>query len=415
LIDLTNFIREGDTILVGQGSAEPRSLVEALIAQRNALRGVTVFVGSSFTGLLKPEHADALRLIGLGGLGESVQLAKAGVLDVVPVHLGSMAQLITSGAIHVDVVLAQVSTPNVDGLHSFGLVADFLPAAISVARVTLAEVNPHVPFTGGHPLVRSDQIAATVFDDRPLITVPQRSATSTDAAIAKHVAALIPNNVTLQVGIGATPDGVLSRLVDRRGLGLHAGVLTDAILGLIECGAVDNAHKEVDRGVTVTGSLFGTERFYKWADHNAQLRVCPVSYTHDARVLATFESLYSVNGAIEVDLTGQINAETMGGVYAGTIGGGPVFARAAMMSPQGRSIITLPSSTRGGAVTRIVPRIPDGAVTTPRSDADVVVTEHGVAHLRGASISERMKRLIAIADPRHRDDLERFAFAERKS
>jgi acyl-CoA hydrolase len=414
LIDLTKFIREGDTILVGQGTAEPRSLVEALITQRHELRGVKVFVGSSFTGLLKAEHADAIRFVGLGGVGESSHLTRAGVLDVMPVHLGAMAQLITSGALRVDVAFMQLSTANSEGHHSHGLVADFLPAAVSVARVTLAEVNSHVPFTTGHSLVRADQLGAVIVDDRPLITVTQRLRTATDVAIARHVAELIPDNATLQIGIGATPDSVLSLLTDRRGLGVHAGLITDAIFDLVECGAVDNSHKEIDRGVSVTGSMFGTERLYRWADQNPALRVCPVSYTHDARVLASLETFHAVNGAIEVDLTGQVNAEVMGGVHAGTIGGGPAFARAAMMSSQGRSIVTLPSSTKGGAVTRIVSQLPDGAVTTSRADADIVVTEHGVAHLRGASISERMNRLIAIADPNHRDDLERFARAERK-
>jgi acyl-CoA hydrolase len=312
------------------------------------------------------------------------------------------------------VAFVQLSTANVEGEHSLGLVADFTPAAISVARVTLAEVNPHVPFTTGHSLVHTDQVDAFVADDRPLITVTQRNPTEVDSVIAAHVAELIPDNVTLQVGIGATPDSVLAMLVDRRGLGVHAGLITDAIFDLVACGALDNSHKEIDRGVCVTGSMFGTERLYRWADQNSALRVCPVSYTHDARVLASLETFHAVNGAIEVDLTGQVNAEVMGGMHAGTIGGGPAFARAAMMSPKGRSIVTLPSSTKGGTVTRIVPRIPDGAVTTSRADADVVVTEHGVAHLRGATISERMKRLIAVADPSHRDDLERFAYAERK-
>ncbi len=414
MIDLTKFIRKGDTILVGQGTAEPRSLIEALIEQRHQLPGVKVFVGSSFTGLLKPEHADAIRFVGLGGVGESVHLTRAGVLDVVPVHLGAMAQLIASSALRVDVAFVQLSTANAEGFHSLGLVADFLPAAVSVARVTLAEVNPHVPFTTGHTLVSADQLAAVIADDRPLITVTQRGATVTDATIARHVAELIPDNVTLQIGIGATPDSVLSLLSDRRGLGVHAGLITDAVFDLVDCGALDNSHKEIDRGVSVTGSMFGTERLYRWANDNPNLRVCPVSYTHDARVLASFETFHAVNGAIEVDLTGQVNAEVMSGTHAGTIGGGPAFARAAMMSPKGRSIVTLPSSTKGGTVTRIVPRLPDGAVTTSRADVDVVVTEHGVAHLRGASISERMKRLIAIADPNHRVELERFAHAERK-
>ena len=200
---------------------------------------------------------------------------------------------------------------------------------------------------------------------------------------------------------------MLARLRDRRDLGIHSGLMSDSLLDLIEAGAVTNARKEIDRGVTVAGALFGTDRLYRWADRNPALRMRSVAYTHAAHVLGAFGALYAVNSAIEVDLTGQINAETIGGEHVGLIGGQGAFTRAASTSATGRSIIALGSVARGGEVSRIVARLPDGVVTTPRADADLFVTEHGVADLRGVPIAERRARMIAIADPRHRDDLSR--------
>lgn len=408
-IDLTAHIRPGDTVLIGQGTAEPRALVEALVEQRHRLGGVTLFVGASFTGTIRPEHGDAFRFIGLGGVGETTALTRAGVLDVLPVHLGTMVQLIRERRIPVNVVLAQLSPPDAAGRHSLGLVADYLQAAISVARTTLAEVNPHVPFTDGDTIVDASQLAAVVHDDRPLLNVARRRPSGTDDRIAGHVADLIPDGATLQVGVGATPDAVLARLVDRVDLGIHTGLMTEALLDLINAGAVTNERKEIDRGLTVTGALFGTERLYAWADRNPTLRMRSVSHTHDASVLAAFQTFFAINSAIEVDLTGQINAETMAGQHVALVGGQGSYTRAGLTARNGRSIIALPSTARGGTVSRIVARLGDGVVSTSRADADVFVTEHGIADLRGVSVSDRMSRMIAIADPAHREELRRHA------
>lgn len=406
MIDLARFIRPGDTVLVAQGSSEPRSLVEALIEQRHRLGGITVMLGLSYTGLFRPEHADAIRFIGLGGGGEAAVLTRAGVLDQLPVHLGAIPQLLATRRIPIDVALVTL-TPASDGHHSLGLAADYARAAVDAARVTIGEVNPNVPFTTGDTLVPVDRITATVADERPLITLVRRAPTVVDEAIASHVAGLIPDRATIQVGIGATPDAVLGLLRDRRDLGIHSGLMTDALLDVVEAGAVTNDHKEIDAGVTVTGSFLGTERLYRWAHRNPGLTVRAVTYTHDARVLASLGALHAVNSAIEVDLTGQVNAETIGGVTIGLVGGHGAFTRAASSSPNGRSIIAVQSTAKGGEISRIVARLPDGIVTTSRADADVVVTEHGVAHLRGLTVSQRRAAMIAIADPRHRAELAR--------
>jgi acetyl-CoA hydrolase len=405
-LDLGQFIRPGDTVLVGQSTAEPRALLEALIEQRHALAPLTLFVGSSYTGLLRPEHADAFRFVGYGAVGRTGALVRAGVLELHPVHFGALSGLITSGRIPVDVVLAQVSAAAPDGTHSLGLVADYLAPAISVARATIAEVNPRVPYTYGDTVVAADRLAAVLRDDRSLIGVERRAPLPEDERIAELIAALVPDGATIQFGIGGTPDAVLTGLQGHRQLGVHSGILSEAFLDLLEAGVVTNERKEIDTGVTVTGALLGTERLYEWAHDNRALSMRSAAYTHDGAVLAALGSLHAINSAVEVDLTGQINGESAGGRYIGLVGGQAAFARAALMSPAGRSIVAMPATAQDGTISRIVPRLGDGIVSTSRADADLVVTEHGVADLRGATLRERAERLVAIADPRHRGALE---------
>ena len=404
-IDLTDHIWPGDTLLIGQGAGEPRALVEALIDQRHVLGPLTVFVGGTNSGLLQPEHADVLRFVGYGAIGRTAALSRAGVLDVVPVHLGSLPYLFRSRTIPIDVVLCQVSTADDDGRHSLGLVADYLPAAIAVARTTIAEVNPHVPYTFGETIPA--QRLVTVSDDRPLPSIKRRDPSEEDRTIAALVASLVPDGATMQFGVGGTPDAVLAALGDKRDLGIHSGLIGDAVVDLVEAGVVSNARKAIDAGLTVTGAIVGTERLYRWAHRNPTLLMRPVSYTHDPQLLSSFDAFFAINAAIEVDLGGQINAETVNGAYIGAVGGHGAFARAGASAPHGRSIIALASTAAGGAISRIVARLGDGVTSTPRADADLVVTEHGVADLRGATLRQRAERLIAIAAPAHREALRR--------
>ena len=408
-LDLGRHIRPGDTVLIGQSTGEPRALVEALVAQRHALAPLTVFVGSSYTGLLQPEHADAIRFVGFGSVGRTGALVRAGVVDMHPIHFGAIPGLLTSRRIPVDVVLAQLSPAGADGVHSLGLVADYVAPAISIARTVLAEVNPLVPFTFGDTAVPAARLDAVVEDDRPLIEVERRAPLPEDERIGELIAELLPNGATIQFGIGGTPDAVLGGLRGHRELGVHSGILSDAFVELVEAGVVTNARKEIDTGVSVTGALLGTERLYGWARDNRALSMRTSAYTHDGSVLSRLASLHAINSAVEVDLTGQINGESAAGRYVGLVGGQPAFARAALMSPAGRSIVAMPATAQGGAVSRIVARLADGVVSTARADADLVVTEHGVADLRGATLRQRADRLIAIADPRHREALEAAA------
>jgi acyl-CoA hydrolase len=401
-VDLRHYIRPGDSILIGQATGEPRSLVEALIAQRHELAPLHVFVGASFTGLFQPEHSDALDFRSFGVIGRTASLARAGVLTILPVHLGTIPDLITSGRLPVDVVLMQVSAPNADGFHSLGVMADYLQPAVERARVVLAEVNERVPFTFGDTLIAGDRLSVVVVDDGPLVTVEPRAPLPEDDVIGGLVASLIPDGATIQFGIGGTPDAVLGHLRGHHDLGVHSGLISDAVVALVEAGVVTNRCKEIDAGVTVAGALYGTERLYRWADHNDSLAMRSLNYTHHPRVLSVLGSFYAINSAIEVDVTGQINGEWANGQYLGTIGGQGAFARAAITSASGRSIVALPSTAQGGTVSRIVARTSDGITSTPRADADVIVTEYGIADVRGVSLRDRVERLIAIAHPAHR-------------
>ena len=403
-IDLRTIVAPGDHILWGQGTGEPQTLTEALIAQRADLGGVNVFLGSSFSTTLKPEHADHIHFTGIGGIGGNAVLARAGVLDVIPCHISAVPRLIAAGELPVDVVFVQVAPAGPDGRHSLGLVSDYVAAAMARARVVVAEINDQVPRTRGESVNAADFDHA-IRTSRSPVVVPTPALGVAERRIGELVAELVPERAVLQLGIGSVPGAVASGLAGRRDLAVHGGVIGDWIVDLMQSGVVTNVHKPIDTGITTTGAVFGSRRLYDYVDDNPAIQLRPISYTHNPQILVGLDRLIAVNGAVEVDLTGQVNAETLRGVHIGAVAGQVDFVRAALASSEGLSIIALRSSARGGEVTRIVSRLADGVVTTPRSDADVVITEHGVAHLRGVSLPERARRLIAIADPSVRDTL----------
>lgn len=394
-------------MLWGQGTGEPATLTEALIDQRAALGGISVFLGATFSNTLRPEHADHIRFFGTGGIANNSVLTRAGVLDVLPCHISALPALIESGRIRVDVVLAQLSPAGPDGLHSMGLIGDYLGAAIAKARVVLGEVNERVPRTLGDAWVPAERLDGVVRTSRDLLYVAARPPTPVERRIGELVAGEVPGRAVLQLGVGSVFGAIGESLAGGRDLSVHAGVVGDWVVGLTESGALTNASKPVDRGVTVTGALFGTQVLYDFAGENPGFHLRPITYTHDPALLARLDRLTAINSAVEVDLTGQVNAETLGGVHVGAVGGQVDFVRAAMAAAGGRSIIALPATAGRGRVSRIVPRLRDAVVTTPRSDADVVVTEHGVADIRGLPLRQRARRLIEIADPRFREELER--------
>jgi acetyl-CoA hydrolase len=406
---LQALIRPGDTLWWGQATAEPLTLTRAVVQHRHALAQggrLRVFVGIGNSDTLRPEQADAIDFFGYIAGGTHRALAQAGVLDALPSHYSHLPGLIRAGVLPADVVLLQVSPPDAQGRHSLGLVHEYLTAALEKARVVIGEVNPAIPWTHGSVHLRAGDFALLVDAEHPPLDAERAEPGPVEQAIARHIASQIQDGATLQVGIGKLPEAVLSALHGRRDLGLHTGAAGDGIVALAEAGVLTNARKGRDAGVGIAGILMGTERLRRWAHRNPQLALRGTDYTHDPEVLASLNQLVAINAAIEVDLTGQVNAEVAGGAYVGGVGGAVDFLRGAARSRGGLPIMALPATARGA--TRIVAQL-SGPVSTPRSDAGLVVTEHGVADLRGQPLSRRVRRLIDIAAPEHREDLERQA------
>ncbi len=402
-LDLREFIRPGDHIVWGQATGEPLTLTEALVAQRHAIGPVSVFLASCFSDTLRPEHADTIRFRSFGPMGTSRALAKAGVLDIVPVHFGQIHRYIQDGQIGCDVAFVQLSPPGPNGQHSFGLSNDYLQTMIATARVVIAEVNDQLPWTYNEGAPDLGRITAIVETSRPPIQLAPTKIGTTEQAIAANVACHIEDGSVLQMGVGAIPEAVMQGIGDRRDLGLHSGMVGDSLVGLVERGVLTNATKPIDTGKSVAGVLLGTDRLYRFAERNPALLLRPSWHTHAGDVLR-IPRLVSINTALEVDLTGQVNAEAAGDDWLGAVGGQPDLVRAGHRSPGGHAIIALPSTARGGRTSRICKTL-NGPVTTPRSDVDVVVTEYGAADLRGLTVSERAQALTAIAHPEHRDAL----------
>jgi acyl-CoA hydrolase len=391
-LDLTQYLKSGDRIVLGQACGEPTTLIEALIAQGSDIADLSAFIATSFSGIFTPETADSFALSSMGAIGALRSMSKAHALGIIPCHVGQVAPLIEQGLIGCDVAMVQVSPPDADGNHSFGLISDYVQAAVAKARVVIAEVNAQVPFTYGE-LLPASRIDLAVHVDRSPTEVQPAPISATDEAIARHCVEFIGDGAVIQTGVGAVPDAILRLLLDRKDLGVHSGMLGDGLVDLAEAGVLTNARKEIDVGVSINGALIGTKRLYDFAHQNPSVRMTRTNYTHNSSVLAQLSRLVTINSAMEVDLTGQVNAEQSGDAYLGGTGGQLDFVRAGVRSPSGHSIIALPS----------------GPVTTARSEVDIIVTEFGAAQLRGASLAERARRLVAIAHPDFREELNRAA------
>lgn len=374
--------------------------------QRHEIGGrFSVFVGTTWGDALAPEHADVVDFQSWGGAGANRKLAELGLLDVLCCHYSDLEYALSpAGPNKVDVVLLQLAPRGPDGHYSLSAAHEYLVPLIDSARVVIAEVNVSAPWTYGSRPVRESDIDVLVHTVRPLPVPARQSATEADLAVARGIANLVDDGATLQLGVGSIPDAVLSELQDRRDLGIHSGAITDGVVDLVECGALTNARKSLDRGLIVAGVLMGSGRLMAHSHRNPLLRMRETAYTHSARVLANQDHFVAINGAVEVDVTGQVNAESAGGRYVGAVGGALDFIRGARLSPGGKAVIGLPS--RAGSRGRIVAAL-SGPVSTPRSDVQFVATEFGVADLRGTTIAQRIKRMIDIAHPQDREVLER--------
>lgn len=398
-LDLARYLRPGDRVVWGQGCAEPQTLTGLLVDQRHRLGGITCFVGLPAAEVIRPEHTDGLTLESYCGTGSNQRLHEAGALVIIPVHYGALPGLLAGGRLAADAVFVQVSAPDECGRHSLGLADDYFSAALDTARVVIAEVNEQVPVTLGARTLSAADWTACVATSRPPAELVAGPASPAVKAVAERVAGLVEDAATVQFGIGALPEACLDALAGHRDLGIHSGLLNDAAMRLIQAGVVTGARKTVDQGVAVGGFLCGSTALFRFAHRNPAVQLRGTNYTHDPAVLAAQRRLVAINAALEVDVSGQVNAEVARGRYVGSVGGASDFLRGAARSADGVPIIALPSTA--GAASRIVVRL-NGPVSTPRSDAGVIVTEYGTADLRGAPLPVRYERMLAVAHPGHR-------------
>lgn len=407
-LDLAAIIRPGDHIVWGQGAGEPSTLVEKLLEQRHRIGHANVFLGSVRSRrILRPEHADVLTFTSFGTMGNLRGLADAGRLRIIPAHLSQLHGYFGQGLIRADVVFVQLSATDETGQHSFGIANDFQNAAMERARVVIAEVNDQLPWTYCDRPVDLARIDYVVHTSRLPAQIKAQPIGQEEEAIARHVARFIEDGTTIQIGVGAIPDAVLASVGDRRDLGIHSGLISDRVADLMEAGVITNARKPIDTGLAVSALLAGTAKLHQYAHKNRAIRLCSYMHTHRAEILRQLGNIVAINSAIQIDLTGQINAEIAGGTYMGGLGGQGDFVRGVQMAARGRAVIALPATARNGTISRIVPRLESGVVTTARSDADVIVTEFGAAELRGQPFTERVKRMVEISHPNFREELER--------
>lgn len=400
MLDLSAHVRAGDGVWWSQAGAEATPLVDALLDQVGDIGPVRAFCGLTFNRRLR-DLPPELALTSYGAMGELRAASTAGRLDIVPAHYSVLPRLFAERRLPTDVGLVQVAPPGPDGTCSLGIGADYAADAVRHSRVLVAEINHRMPPTTGTDGIPLDRFDAVVETDRALPELTERAPDATDEAIAGNVAGLVSDGDTVQIGVGVLPSAILDGLVGHRDLGIHSGMITDGVLRLVEKGVVTGARKEIDPGTIVAGTAIGSAELYAGlARMPVEFR--PASHTHAPAVLARLSRLVAINSALEVDLTGQVGAEIARGRYLGGVGGQADFSGAAARTGA-CSIIALRSTA--GSESTIVPTLRGGATTTARADVDAVVTEHGVAWLRGVPLSDRARRLAAIAAPEHREAL----------
>lgn len=400
-------ISSGMNVFIHGAAATPTPLLDAL-ARRADLTGVKLWHihlegPLAFTA---PEHAGRFRSISLftgAGLREPVAEGRA---DFVPIFLSDIPGLFTSGRVKLDAALVQLSPPDRHGICSLGTSIDTARAAVDTAGIVLAEINERMPRTHGYTAVPLERLAAWTASDRDLPAHEALPPSEVEERIAEHVSPLVDDGACLQLGIGGIPNAVLARLAHRRDLGIHTEMFSDGVVQLIESGAVTNTRKTIHPGRTITSFVVGSRRLYDFIDDNPLVEFHPCDHTNDTNLIRKIDQVVAINSGLEIDLTGQVCADSIGHrIYSG-IGGQMDFVRGAAMSRGGRPIIALPSTAAGGSMSRITAQLKPGAgVVTTRGHVHWVVTEYGAVDLHGRSLAERGKLLASIAHPTHREPL----------
>jgi 4-hydroxybutyrate CoA-transferase len=407
-------IRSGDQVYVHCAAAAPSVLLDALVARAHDLRDVgmihlhTEGPGSHLAPGMAPHFRHRALFVGPNARAA----VNEGRADYVPVFLSDVPQLFDRGALPLDAVLVNATPPDAHGFCSLGVSVEAMHAAIRAGSTVIVQHNRAMPRTLGESFIHVDEIDLAVEVDVPPYEHANGPIGDVERRIGEHVAELIPNGATIQLGIGAIPAATALALVGHRDLGVHTEMFTDAVVDLVEAGVVTGALKERNRGKIVTSFLMGTRRLYDFVSDNPMVEMRSVDFTNDTHVIRSFRAMTAINSAIEVDLSGQVVADSIGSrIYSG-VGGQMDFVRGAALAPEGRAIIALPSTAASGTVSRISATLAGGAgVVTTRAHVRTVVTEWGVAELFGRSLRERATALIGIAHPDHRDRLRSEAAA----
>ena len=409
-------IRPGQRVFVGTGCGQPQELVKALTARANELSDTEIVhlltIGEA--PYAEKELSDSFRTNTFFVTENVRDIIQKGLGDYTPIFLSDIPRLFSSGQHPLDAALIQVSPPDERGMCSLGISVDVVRSATENARTVIAEVNPNMPRTHGNSFIHVHDIDLLVPTDTPILEMTPPEPDETTRRIGEYVAALIEDGSTVEFGIGQIPQAVMEFLVNKKDLGIHTEMFTDSIIELIESGAVTGARKSMDRGKIVATFAMGTKRLYDYIDDNPLFSFHPTEHVNDPFVISQQTKQVAINVALEVDLTGQVCADSLGTKFYSGIGGQVDFNRGASRSQGGKAIIALPSTAMDGKVSRIVARLDDGAgVVTTRGDVHYVVTEYGVAYLHGKSIQERTIALISIAHPDFRAQLVKEAVASK--
>jgi acyl-CoA hydrolase len=415
-------VHSGNRVWIQSSCATPTPLVNALVARASELSDVEIVHMKTLgdAEYTKPEYNGVFRHRGLF-LGDNVRDAVvAGRADYTPIFLSEIEGLFFSGALPLDVVLMQVSPPDDHGFVTLGAAVDCTLNAFRCAKLTIAEVNERMPRTHGETAIHVSRISAIVETSRPLLELHPEPFTALHRRIAENVATLIPDGATLQTGIGGIPDAVLACLGDKRDLGIHSELVGDGVIDLMESGVLNGERKSIHRGKAVISFILGSQRLIDYVRENPAFEFRPICYTNDPFVVARNDKMVAINAALQIDLTGQVCSDSLGIKPYSGFGGQVDFIRGAARSKGGVPIIALPSTAKGGTISRIAPVLDPGTgVVTSRADVHYIVTEHGIAYLHGKTLRERAEALISVADPSFRNELEDFAvrshYLERKA
>jgi acetyl-CoA hydrolase len=401
-------IQSGNRVYLAGGAGVPKELIQGLTRRAEEIRGVEITHILTFADApyVEPKYQDALRVNALF-IGSNVRSAvQEGRADFTPVFLSEIPSLFRNGALPIDVVLMSVTPPDEHGFCSFGVEVGTTKPAAEAARIIIAELNRQMPRTLGDSFIHVSRIHHIVEVDYPLPEAPQGGSSEQHMLVGRHIAEMIPDGATLQMGIGSIPDAVLKNLSGHKDLGVHSELFSDGVIDMVEAGVITCARKSFHPGKIIAGFLFGSKRLYDFVHNNPLIELHPTDYVNDPFNIARNDNMVAINSAIQVDLTGQVCADSIGPRIFSGVGGQVDFIRGAARSKGGLPIIAFLSTAKNDTVSRIVPMLYEGAgVVTTRNDVHFVVSEYGVASLYGKTFRQRAKELINIAHPRFREEL----------